>query len=384
MLTPVIGAGHGRTADREPVRAARRGPAAWVPGLCGEIGNEANVPLLPPLFPAISPSRYNGHKPNWKRGAESGISPELGRLRRQRSMGTTLTEHDGKDFAAESAASASRVGYRWRTRMDLWVSQFRHAFIAYRAMKPAFRKSQLRGLPFSSWNRLFRALRCYSAVLDDVAVAAWEHTTALPANEHGLGFHQTYALEHTCRADPELRKRGLIWKDADRNLLIAWYQMVRSVGDKPSDPVPNEWSRVPDSIRLSRTQTERCKNTISGRSFVGETWVSRHFDLTHFDSCSFKDCDFSNVSFAASVFTRCSFSNVLMVNARLAGTVFSECELAIVDLSGAILENARLWYWNRFSGIRIDPFTRIIFPLLEECELSYELESTEFQPVSQP
>src|ERR1019366_5564995 len=43
---PFITAGRDRTADRQPVRTARRGPAARVPGLCGEIGNEVNVPLF--------------------------------------------------------------------------------------------------------------------------------------------------------------------------------------------------------------------------------------------------------------------------------------------------------------------------------------------------
>ncbi len=288
-------------------------------------------------------------------------------------MESTVPEYDGEDLESRKAASETRLNYNWQTKIDLWASHLRDAYNFYKAAKSAFRRQQQLTGSFIRYSKIVRALKCYSAVLDDVAKDAWEQTATLPVNEHRLGFYETYALKHTDAVDPELRKRGLIWKDTHLNLLIAFYQAFREPGDKSTDPTSKEWMRVPMSIRLARTQTDRCKNIISNQIFERETWVSKHFDFCHFEACIFKDCDFSNASFESSVFERCTFSDVLMVNARLTSTAFSECKLINVDLGGAILDNVRFWYRNQFSGIRVDPFTHIALPLLEECELSYEL-----------
>jgi hypothetical protein len=288
-------------------------------------------------------------------------------------MRTDIPEHSSRDLEAEKAAAETRTGYQWILKADLWVSHFPIAFRWYRSMNREFRKAHSKGLTFGRYSRTFRALRCYSAVLDDVAGDAWEHTASLSETERWLGFHGTYVHEHIQRAERELRRRGLIWKDADRDLLFALYQMFRGVGDKATDPTPNEWNDVSASIRLSRTQVNRCKRAISNQRFVGESWVSLHFDVCHFDGCVFSDCDLSNASFASSLFTSCTFSNILMVNARLTGAAFSDCEFRDVDLGGAMLENVRFWHRNRLSRIKVDPFTRVAFPLVEECELSYEL-----------
>ncbi len=246
-------------------------------------------------------------------------------------------------------------------------------------MKRALRKTEHRGLPFAYYSRAFRALLCYSTVLDDSAEIAWDRAKHLSEKELWLGFDGTYADEHIRRADPELRKRGLIWKDADRNLLFAFYQTFRGVGDKPTDPTPDEWRHVPASIRLSRTQIERCRRVISNQTFEREVWISKHFDLCHFDGCVFRNCDFSNASFASSLFTGCTFSDVLLVNARLTGAAFDDCDLGKVDLGGALLEDVRFWHRNRFADIRLDSFTKVAFPLLEECELSYELAARNYR-----
>ncbi len=288
-------------------------------------------------------------------------------------MESTIPEYDSKDSESRKAASGIRSDYNWQIKVDLWISHLRNAYIFHRFMKRELGKSQYRSFTFTDESRISRALKCYLAVLDDVAKDAWEQTATLPINEHRLGFYETYALKHTDAIDPELRKRGLIWKDAHLNLLIAFYQAFREPGGKPTDPTPKEWMQVPMSIRLARTQTDRCKNTISNQIFERERWISKHFDFYHFEACIFKDCDFSNTSFESSVFERCTFSDVLMVNARLTATAFSECKLINIDLGGAMFENVRLWYQNYFSGIRVTPFTHIVLPLLEECDLSYEL-----------
>lgn len=294
-------------------------------------------------------------------------------------MATDIPENSAKDSAAEIAAAKTRAAYCWRIKASLWNFHFRTALSAHRNMSRGLKKIKQSALPVAYFSRTFRALRCYSAVLDDLAAPSWEHTKSLPDAELWLGFHGTYASEHIRRADPELRKRGLIWKDADRDLLLAFYQLFRSVGEKPTDPTPKEWDEVPASIHLSQTHGERCTRTIADRTFEGEAWVSRHFDLYHFDGCTFRNCDFSNTSFASGLFTRCTFSNVLMVNVRLTGAAFDDCMLEDIDFCGALLQDVRFWYRNRFSGVRIDSFTELRFPLIEECELSYELAARNYR-----
>lgn len=294
-------------------------------------------------------------------------------------MAIELRENCAQDAAAEMAAAGTRAAYCWRVKTGLWIFHIRTAWFIHRKLNRAFREIGQSALPFGYFSRVFRALRCYSSVLDDLAVASWEHTKSLPDDERGLGFHNAYISEHTRHADPELRKRGLIWKDADRDLLLAFYQSFRGVGEQPTDVTPKEWSEISASIHLSRIHVERCTNVVANRTIEGEAWISKHFDLCHFEGCTFRNCDFSNASFASSLFTRCTFSNVLMVNARLTGAAFNECALDNVDFSGAFLQNVRFWYRNHLSGIRIDVFTEVRFPLIEECELSYELAARNYR-----
>lgn len=282
----------------------------------------------------------------------------------------TLQENHGTCKTASQAAINTRQSYTYKLKFLIFIKYVTDAFI--------FQK-YLSSYGFYRFTRIFRSLNCFKSALDDTAKDAWQVAASQTSVNPESNFYNLYVLEHTKLARIELFRRGLIWKDADLNLLLSFHNLFHPVKITPSSTCLGNWENTQESVTLARKQSDRCTKAEASREFKGEDWSSLHFDLYTFTDCHFEDCDFSNSSLAYSIFSRCSFLNCMFINARLTGTSFNECKIERVDFSGAAMNNLRIWQKNYLSDIRISAATNIPFPLIEECELSYELATRNYR-----
>lgn len=252
-------------------------------------------------------------------------------------------------------------------KFTLWGDSIRTT----KALNDLTRKAFGTAAPFSL-GKIARTMHCYFSVLDDVAEESWRNFSSTSVDKD-KSFSTHWRNAFIDGSDVELRKRGLVWKDSDRDLLLSVYAMARGVGDLATSPTPPQWLNIDTKIRKSRLQERSCKERLVGQTFNRVDWVSDHKDAFYFEDCTFVDCDMSNASFASSVFSKCTFVRVLLINARFRATAFDSCRFEDIDLSGAILGESRFWFKNYFDNVKVNASTQVDFPLLEEQELSYEL-----------